>query len=245
MKLLLVLGSDETYNNIVFSIKPLGFEFIRYRYVLKAMDNIDEADPAGIIISAKDFPRHWKTLVQFVRSERPKYICPIIILKGPNFSMEDTSQALYLGVNGVVPEVLKDSEIDRLQNILSRYLAVADKRQAHRFQVEDWAHFALMISDPADNTIITGAVKDVSATGISFEPDQSALFKDLTLDLEVPGCSFRVGDSILSPVCRVRRTGKILSMEFVSFPEHEKDILDTYLENLPLLEFQATYQKQA
>jgi hypothetical protein len=74
-------------------VKPLGFELIRYHHVLKAMDNIDETDPSGIIISARDFPRHWKTMVQFVRSERPKDACPIIILKGENFPLEETSKA--------------------------------------------------------------------------------------------------------------------------------------------------------
>ena len=68
MKLLLVLSSDETYNHISHFVKPLGFELIRYNHILKAMDNIDEIEPAAIIISARDFPRHWKIMVQFVRN---------------------------------------------------------------------------------------------------------------------------------------------------------------------------------
>jgi hypothetical protein len=68
MKLLLVLGSDETGNLISSYVEPLGFNLIRYRHVIKAMDNVDEIDPTGIIISARDFPRHWKVLVQIGRA---------------------------------------------------------------------------------------------------------------------------------------------------------------------------------
>src|SRR5215510_14896558 len=100
MKLLLVLGSDSTYNHISLCVRPLGFELIRYYHVLKPMDNIDEIDPHGFIISAVDFPRHWKSMVQFIRNERPKETCPIIILKGNNFPVDDISKASFLGVSG-------------------------------------------------------------------------------------------------------------------------------------------------
>jgi hypothetical protein len=46
--------------------------------------------------------------------------------------------------------------------------------------------------------------------------------------------SLRAGDAILSPVCKLVRTGRIISLEFVSFPENEREILKKYLEELPL-----------
>jgi hypothetical protein len=240
MKLLLVLASDDTFNNVSLFLKPLGFELIRYRQVLKAMDNIDEADPLAIIISAKDFPRHWKTMVGFVRYERGKNECPVILLKGDNFPREETDKAMHLGVNGIVLETLKDSiEVDQLQSILARYVSVDDKRKNRRYRAESWTRFGFMFSSPLDDQVITGAVKTVSSTGLSFEPDHPALIKDLVLDSEIPGCSLRAGDAILSPSCVLRRTGKIVSMEFSSFPAEEKAILSAYLEDLPLKELKA------
>jgi DNA-binding response OmpR family regulator len=237
MKLLLVLGSDDTYNLISLYVKPLGFELIRYYQVLKAMDNIDEADPTAIIISARDFPRHWKILVQFVRHERPKDVCPIIVLKGDNFSLEDSSQAFYLGVSGIVTESLDNSaEIDRLQSILGRYVPVEEKRRAHRFYAEPWHRLGFVITNPGDKILITGEVKSISVGGLSFRPDHSALMKDFTLHTELPECSLRAGNLILSPVCRLTRTGRIVSLEFVSFPEDEHEALQAYLERLPLQE---------
>ena len=121
MKLLLVLADDTSHKLIAHYVKPLGFELIRYVHVLKAMDNIDEVAPHAIIISARDFPRHWKIMVQFVHNQRPKNDCPIIILRGDQFSVEEASKASFLGVSGIVTERLENlAEIEQLQRILTR-----------------------------------------------------------------------------------------------------------------------------
>jgi hypothetical protein len=237
MKLLLVLGSDATYDLIHPCLKPLGFEFIRYRHILKAMDNLDETDPQGLIISARDFPRHWKIMVQFVRFERSKETCPIILLKGDNFSVEETSKAFYLGVNGIIGEALDTSmEMDRLQGILSRYVPVDEKRKFPRYPAEAWNRFGFLISNPGDMRIISGEVKTISSTGISFVPDNSSMMKNINLGMELSECSLRAGDAILSPVCRLVRTGRVISLEFISFPGNEQQVLDKYLETIPLQE---------
>jgi hypothetical protein len=245
MKLLLVLGSDDSYDIFTQYIKPLGFELIRYRHVLKAMDNIDEVDPTGIIISARDFPRHWKILVQFVRNQRPKESCPIIILKGDTFPLEETSKAFFLGVNGIVNESLNDVvEIDRLQSILGRFIQVNEKRKAHRYHSAPWNRIGFLITNPSDKIIIPGTVKTISSSGISFSPVNSAMMKDIYLDTELNECSLRAGNSILSPVCRLVRTGRTVSLEFVSFPNDEEKILKSYIETLPTLELKNKQAKE-
>ena len=237
MKLLLVLGSDDDCSIISNSIRPLGFEIIRYRHVLKAMDNIDEINPEAIVISARDFPRHWKILVQFVRSERPREICPIVILKGKNFSTEETSKAFFLGVSGVVNDELeKPEELDRLQNILSRYVPVQEKRKHHRFFVEPWNRIGFLFASVSDKSIITGEVKTISAGGLSFIPDESQQFEKIAANTELRYCSLRAGDAILAPVCRVVRSGRILSLEFISFPKEQRRLLNQYLDEFPMME---------
>ncbi|MDR1047696.1 MAG: PilZ domain-containing protein [Treponema sp.] len=235
MKLLLVLGSDETHDLISLYVKPLGFELIRYSHVLKAMDNIDEADPTGIIVSVGDFPRHWKILVQFVRAERSKDACPIILLKNEKFPLEETSKAFFLGVSGIVSESLNDpQEINRLQSILSRYIPVEEKRKSPRIHIESWHNFGFLVSNPRDNAIISGEIKTISNTGLSFSPTHASMTKDILLNDELPGCSLRVGDRILSPVCKLVRTGRIVSLEFTALPGAEQNFLNKYLEDLPL-----------
>jgi len=237
VKLLLVLGADETRHLISFYVKPLGFEIVHYSNVLKAMDNIDEIDPQAIVISARDFPRHWKTMVQFVRSERSKEICPIILLKGNDFPQEETHKASFLGVSGVVAESLENSaEIDKLQGILSRYLPVMERRKSRRFHTEPGTKLSFVFVSPVDNALVTGEIKSISAGGLSFLPDNSSLLKQINLDMELKECSLRAGDSILSPDCRLARTGRIVSIEFLSFPENEQGLLETYINNFALRE---------
>jgi hypothetical protein len=237
MKLLLILGSDETDELISMYIRPLGFDLIRYRHVLKAMDNVEEIDPAGIIISARDFPRHWKILVQFVRSQRSREECPIIILRGEDFSLEESSQAFFLGVSGIVEEALDTpEEIDRLQAILGRYIPLEERRKARRFYSGAWSRFGFLVFNPLTGLIIPGEIKNLSITGLSFLPVNPSMTKDIALNMELPECSLRAGKEILSPVCRLVRTGRIISLEFISFPENEQEILEKYLEELPLME---------
>jgi hypothetical protein len=235
MKLLLILGSDETDELISLYVKPLGFELIRYRHVLKAMDNVEEIDPTAIIISARDFPRHWKILVQFVRSQRSKDECPIVILRGENFPLEESSKAFFLGVSGIVAESLETpEEIDRLQAILGRYIPLEERRKSRRFYSGVWNHFGFLIFNPHTGVIVPGEIKNLSATGLSFLPLNPSMTKDITLNMELPECSLRTGGDILSPVCRLVRTGRIISLEFISFPENERETLEKYLEELPL-----------
>ena len=236
MKLLLVLDSDDSYDLISLFVKPLGFEIIRYNHILKAMDNIDEIDPRAIVISARDFPRHWKTMVQFVRTERSKEACPIIILTSDNFPMEEKAKASFLGVNGTLSDALEDpAVIEKLHGILNRFLPVDEKRRSRRFHVEPFHRFGFMFIHPHDCVLVTGYVKDISTGGLSYLLDNPLLMKNLRLNTEFKECSLRAGESILAPVCRLARTGRIVSMEFLFFPEGEQETLDKYLESLPLI----------
>ena len=240
MKLLLVLGSDDNYDVISRNIALLGFELIHYRHVLKAMDNIDEIDPAAIIISARDFPRHWKILVQFIRSERSKEACPIIILKGTNFNTEETSKAFFLGVNGILGDMLENQEdINRLHDILGRSVPAREEQNSspgRHFFVEPWHRVGLLIANLWGKSIVIADVKTISADGLSFYPTRPLPPQAVTLNKELPLCSLRAGDAILSPVCRISGVDKTISLEFVSFPGDERRIYDQYLEELCLQE---------
>ena len=231
MKLLLVLGSDDNYAAISRQIKSLGFEPVRYRHVVKAMDNIDEINPGAIIVSARDFPRHWKILVQFVRAGLTKEKCPIILLKGPSFSAEENSKASFLGISCLVNDTLDNpAEVEDMANVLGRHIKVNERRLNRRFTVEPWHRFGFMFARPRDKFIIPCELLTVSTGGISFKPAGVDLLKDMSPGTEIAECSLRLGSDIFSPVCRVVRSDKTVSMEFVSFPDNGKQILQQYLE---------------
>jgi DNA-binding response OmpR family regulator len=240
MKLLVILGSDEIYQTISGHINPLGFDCIRYQYPLKAMDNIDEIDPTGVIISAGDFPRHWKIVVQFIRYERDKETCPIIILKGKGFSQAEAAKAFYLGVNGIVAENLNNpAEVDRLQQVLGRYVKTSDKRRNTRYHIQLWMDIGFCAINPLDSHIITGQVKTISTNGLSFHPESSLNLEGLTPNIELAECTLRLGEDSLSPICRLVRTGRDVSLEIIFLSDYEQILLDDYLENLPIQELKA------
>ncbi|MDR0376976.1 MAG: PilZ domain-containing protein [Spirochaetaceae bacterium] len=235
MKVMLILAADEISRLISANINPAGVETIQYRHVLKAMDNIDEIDPAGIIISAGDFPRHWKTLVQFVRWGRSKEQCPIILLKEDDFSMEEASKAFFIGISGIVSGDLCCSDVmDHLRNVLERYLKIPNKRKARRYRAESWTRFGFCMVHPTRKAIVTTTVTTLSSGGVSCEPDNPALVEDLDEGIEFTECSLRVGDAVISPICRLIRKHSGLSMEFIFLDRVEQIVLDSYLESIPL-----------
>jgi hypothetical protein len=234
MKLMLILGSDEIPGLIEAYIKPLGFDLIRYCHVLKAMDNIDEIDPACIIISAGDFPRHWKALIQFVRYERSKEQCPVILLTGSGFSLEEASGAFFAGISGIVSgDLSRPGIIEQLQNLLKRCLEISDKRKTRRYRAEPWTRLGFCMVHPAGKAIVTTAVKTLSSTGISLKPDNPRMTADMIEGAELAECSLRVGEDIISPICRLIRKQPDLSLEFVFLDKVEQIILDSYLESIP------------
>ncbi|MDR1301581.1 MAG: PilZ domain-containing protein [Treponema sp.] len=235
MKLLLVIGSDDTFDRVSYYTKAMGFDLIRYRYVLKSMDNLEEVEPQGIIISAQDFPWHWKVLLQFVRSEWSKEQCPIIILKGSQFPLEAASKAFYLGVNGLVMEALDDPlEIKRLQGILRESIPAQEQYRVRRYFEDSWNRFGLVISHPFTQVLITGRVISISACGISFYPDYLTSMKDIPVNMELPGCSLRAGKQVLSPVCKLIHPGRVAILEFRSFQGNEQALLEAYLQGREL-----------
>jgi hypothetical protein len=237
MKLLVILGSDEILSLLSQNIKPLGVDLIRYHHALKAMDNIEEIEPAAILISAKDFPRHWKIMVQFVRYFQSKDECPIILLKGQNFSLEDASKAFYLGVSGIVSEDLtRPSEVDQLQGLLRRYAKLEDKRGSNRYHVENFREIGICAVNPVDRAIITGQVETISATGISFRPEEEISMESLSENMELAECSLRIGEDFITPISRIVRTSPDMSLEFIFLPDVDRILLDNYLEALPMKE---------
>jgi DNA-binding response OmpR family regulator len=230
MKALLVIDSDSVYQLVAYYLKPLGFEFVRYRTPLKAMDNVDEVDPEAVIISAEDFPRHWKTIAQFIRSDRNKEKTTVVVLKGPTFSYEDAAKAARVGVNGIASDDLSDPvELERLQDILARYRPLRNRRSARRIRPVDSDRIDFLLSMPGTGTLVSGKVVSLSSTGLAFEPDEPGLLADSAVGTDFPGCSLRVDDAILSPSCRLVRTSPSFAFAFSFASSSDRTLLEKYM----------------
>ncbi|MDR1399108.1 MAG: PilZ domain-containing protein [Treponema sp.] len=224
MKLLMVIASDEVSELVSFYIRPLGCDLIRYRYVIKAMDNLDEIQADAIIISASDFPRHWKTLLQFIQCTArrvPKPACPIILLRGDYFPLEEAVKAFYMGVAALLDERLdRPSDIDTLRRVIQSLAPATVSEQ-------DTRRFGLLLVNPVNDRLVTGEVKGVSEVQLSFYPFSSMW--DIPLNTVLEECSLRAGDAVLSPRCVLTQYGRVVLLRFLSFPTDEGAMFAAYL----------------
>jgi hypothetical protein len=244
MKALLVVDSDRISDLARFYLKPLGFEVIRYRNPVKAMDNLEEIGPDAIIMSAKDFPRHWKVLAQAVRAENDKDQCVIILLKGEGFPLEEAAKAAHIGVNGVVRDDLNDlREQGRFQALLKRYMVVDEDREADRIVPSAWDRLDFMFAHPTSLAPIAGRLEAISPTGLSFVPEAPALASDLAAGDLVEDCSMRIGDDIVPLGCRVAHAGRVLGLEIESMADDDRSRLAEYLESCPAREMRAILER--
>jgi hypothetical protein len=226
MKLMLVLDSSEIRKRVADHLDALGVEIVCYQNIIKAMDNVDEVSPDGIVVSALDFPRHWKILVSFVRSERPPEACAVALLYGPFFSEQERKKAAYLNVNCLINETHLDKrELNRLRDAFRSYIS-AEKWIDH-LAVRPENSLAMIVTHPLTGALIPGKAVQISPDGAVFMPDKPDLTKNLHAMTELPGCSIRAGGMLLSPVCRVVRNGDgVIVLEFTALSSREKSILD-------------------
>ncbi|MDR0639876.1 MAG: PilZ domain-containing protein [Spirochaetaceae bacterium] len=228
MKLMMVLGAGDICSKLEEFLGPLAIETIVYRHIQKAMDNIEEVNPDVIIIDTRVFPRHWKSFVQFIRKTGPGKQCPVILIKGENFSSIEQDKAVFLGVDAVVSGTLTDKgEIATIQSIINAVIPDGE----HKLKMKNDAgsgRFDLLITHPITGVLLSGEVKTVSEEGLIFYPDHASLAETIPLHAELYACSFRAGDTILSPVLRLVKRDTGLYFTFVSFPGNEQVIFNNY-----------------
>lgn len=229
MKAILVVEDDEVADIVRYNLKPLGLDIIRYRDPIKALDNLDEILPDAVIMSARDFPRHWKTIVVDLRSARPKASCAIILLKGEFFPFEEAAKAAYLGVNGVIKEDLADpAELDRLLQIIKRYIQVDESRRVDRHVPGPNDRLGFAFSHPVTFITITGSIETISEEGISFFPESRALVADLEPGSVIEDASLRVADDILTVRCTLVRNEVTMAFA-LEFDESVKRTVSEYI----------------
>ena len=119
MKALLVADDEKAINNISQVLKSAGYDTIVYKWLLKALDNIEEIAPHLIVVSTADYPRHWKTLAQYASSGFGDYAPQIILYTDENFTEEEQKKAEVLYVRGTFDSVGVDG-LEKLREILSK-----------------------------------------------------------------------------------------------------------------------------
>ncbi len=232
MKLLLITEKEDTRSTLLFHLKPVGFEVVRYASPLKAMDNIDEVDPEVVVFNAVDFPRHWKPFVKLLRERKTREESVCILLKGDSFPFEEAAKAVHLGVNGILPDNLDDPRtFHNLEEILVRYGMIKEGRETRRYIPREYDELEFILTVPTTLQLITGSLLDISQTGACFVPDQAELAAGLEKGTELSACSLKVGEHILTIDSCVLRNSDSLALQFLRIDQQDSLILRDYLNN--------------
>ena len=172
MKVLLIAEEDKTIDTLVPVIKKSGAEIIVYRWLLKALDNVEEIAPDMAIISTAEYPRHWKTFVQFTKSGIGGVVPKVILYNSRPMNDDEKAKARSLGVFGMFGS-LDEKGLGELENYL------AGKNEASFGFVSNGPKFELVFTNPESECLVTGLVKSVQENRIEFASDMPDLVKNL------------------------------------------------------------------
>ena len=123
MKALVISDNQEIVDSLQSYLKENNFDIIIYRWLLKALDNIEEIHPDIIFVSACEYPRHWKTLASFVKSGIGGNNIKLFLYDPVPLSEEEVQKAHELGVQALINN-LTDLELRKIgSNIINTGLS--------------------------------------------------------------------------------------------------------------------------
>lgn len=106
----LIISDEKSFIDCMDSFfQSHGADTIIYKWLLKAIDNIEEIRPNVIVLSSAEYPRHWKTLVQFVKSGIGGDDVDIFLYEPNQVSEEDKEKIKLLGITGVFTSLEQQS----------------------------------------------------------------------------------------------------------------------------------------
>lgn len=94
----IIAESEDYIKELSQKLDDEGLKIIRYTWLLKALDNLEEINPQRIYVNALDYPRHWKTLVQYTRGNFIEKKPEIFLYQIDNFGEEEREKAKCLDV---------------------------------------------------------------------------------------------------------------------------------------------------
>lgn len=205
MKAMLIADSAAFSSFLTDFLRNYGFDVIHYRSPVKALDNIEEIDPDAMLISAEDYPRHWKPLVQCIRSSRKTEDVIVILFAGNAFSEQDAAVASALSIQALIDaSAPPEKKTALLHKIVARYAepqgGIADIETLKK-------NVSVVFPNPLTGTIITGAVFFLSEKLLKFQPDAPAA-AGIPSGMKIPECRIKLADKTVSAPFIVKQNAK-------------------------------------
>ena len=224
MKALIISEANDITNEFTEYYKTQNYDVIKYRWLMKAMDNIEEIDPDLIFINATEYPRHWKTLCQYVKgiNKNPK----IVLFTSLPLSNEDREKAECLQIDSIVnssedleevctlTDICQDSE-DNPEANENIVIAPIKKEQSETVEIQEEEKIEetieqptlpetktetkvckFLFSNPENFVLITGKVESFNDSKLIFLPDNPEDTANIAVDTIIKKCTLKVDDKI-------------------------------------------------
>ncbi len=203
MKTLLILEDKDLSKELIVSLKKMGMSVIHYRDPIKALDNLPELDPDAVIMSAVDFPRHWKPIAAAIRAVKDRNSCIIVLLKGPYFSYDEAAKAALLEINGVIQANLQQQEtIEKLMAVIDRYFHCGTGTEK---TISTFVDFAC--THPETGNLVVGTVSSINNDTLEIIPDYPPLAESFKTGDLISNAYIQIENTIQPIVCQIKKTG--------------------------------------
>ena len=179
MKTLIITEDTEISSSLSKIVHNFGYDTIIYKWFLKALDNIEEIQPDVIILNSCEYPRLWKTLVQFVKSGIGGENVKIYLYEPSPLSAEDQEKYAELGIAGCFKNI-NEEELS--------FLSDSGKNPP-------LANGAILISNPLTGQFLTGSFKSYEEN-ILFCTMDFDFSNDFTQSTVIPFVTLAVNDKI-------------------------------------------------
>lgn len=198
----LVIADDESviarFNSI---LTCCGYDCIVYRWLLKALDNVEEIAPHLVVISARDYPRHWKTFAQYISGILGKTNPKIILYIDKDFSLDEKKKAQALNITAMLPSECSDNDFTQ---IISHIQITPIIKQNNMEQSEEMKQVQCMFiyTNPVTGIYETGTVRSHTNNMLSLEPENLNEVQMLMEGMHIAPCTIKCNGHI-SAVCAV------------------------------------------
>lgn len=170
MKAIIISDDDSFIQKINDVLISFSYDVIIYKWLLKALDNVEEIRPDIVIISAYDYPRHWKTFAQFSKAKIAGADPQIILFAPADFSESEIDKAKALGIKGYF-SAIDEKGLDDFSTILKSkdpvYKDAAEKQVVTAKEQPVAERNSVIFTHPRDNTFITGTITSLQGTTLS------------------------------------------------------------------------------
>lgn len=227
MKAIIISDQAEVIEKVDSTLVELGFDTIIYRWLLKALDNIEEIRADLVIVSANEYPRHWKTLAQFIASGIGGNKTKVFLLTQTPLQAEEKEKAQALGVKGFFNGVEEDDLLELRKIVSEQYgikldsddsveenipveeetvsqeeemFTVSDIIEESGKAIFDSESASILFVHPASGKLITGSVLsyDASNKTVEVKPEFFEATSDLEKDTVIDLVTFEIDDKAAS-----------------------------------------------